>query len=206
MCRVPIFLSKETIKEKRWPSYRGRRAGQQVNNREIVRRRCISTIERPRRVYCWSSQSHGTQRNISNCKYITPNTPGSKLAFVPSFLLSNVMSLAPKMDELRVPICNANVCFSSITETWLKEHIEDTFVSIPGYNTIRGVCMYVRDSIRFRVLHDFMSDEFEVLWMQTLPKRFPRGISSIIVGTVYHPPSACDSSMRNYLCESMSSL
>ena len=88
MCRVPIFLSKETIKEKRWPSYRGRRAGQQVNNREIVRRRCISTIERPRRVYCWSSQSHGTQRNISNCKYISPNTPGSKLAFVPSFLLS----------------------------------------------------------------------------------------------------------------------
>ena len=36
MCRVPIFLSKETIKEKCWPSYRGRRAGQQVNNREIV--------------------------------------------------------------------------------------------------------------------------------------------------------------------------
>ena len=66
--------------------------------------------------------------------------------------------------------------------------------------------MYVRDSIRFRVLQDFMSDEFEVLWMQILPKRLPRGISSIIVGMVYHPPSACDSSMRNYLCESMSSL
>lgn len=66
--------------------------------------------------------------------------------------------------------------------------------------------MYVRDSIRFRVLHDFMSDEFEVLWMQILPKRLPTGISSIIVGTVYHPPSTCDSSMRIYLCESMSSL
>ena len=36
MCRVPIFVSKETIKEKRWPSYRGRPAGQQVYNREIV--------------------------------------------------------------------------------------------------------------------------------------------------------------------------
>ena len=66
------------------------------------------------------------------------------------------MSLAPKMDELRVTICNANVFFASITETWLKEHIEDTFVSIPGYNITRldrkdidhgGVCMYVRDSI-----------------------------------------------------------
>ena len=51
-----------------------------------------------------------------------------------------------------------------------------------------------------------MSDEFEVLWMQILPKHLPRGISSIIVGTVYHPPSPCDFSMRNYLWESMSSL
>ena len=68
------------------------------------------------------------------------------------------MSLAPKMDELRVTICNANVCFASITETWLKKHIEDTFLSIPGYNIVRldrkdvdhgEVCMYVRDSIRF---------------------------------------------------------
>ena len=42
--------------------------------------------------------------------------------------------------------------------------------------------------------------------MQILPKRLLREISSIIVGTVYHPPSSCDFSMRNYLCESMSSL
>ena len=50
-----------------------------------------------------------------------------------------------------------------------------------------------------------MNDEFEVLWMQCAPPPPPlREIQSIIVGTVYHPPSTCKLSMRNYLYESMS--
>lgn len=69
--------------------------------------------------------------------------------------------------------------------------------------------MYVRDSVRFKVLHNFMNDEFEVLWMQIWPERLTRGVRSIIPETVYGPPSAgipssCDPSMRNYLYESMS--
>ena len=110
-------------------------------------------------------------------------------------------------------IRNANFCFAGITETWLKDHIDYNIVSISGFNIFRrvrkdidhgGICMYVQDSIRFKVLHDFMNDEFKVLWMQIWPERLSRGIQSIIVGTVCHPPSACKLSMRNYLYESMS--
>lgn len=75
------------------------------------------------------------------------------------------MFLVLKMDEFWVLICNVNVCFFSIIEIWFKEYIEDIFVLILGYNIICGVCMYVWDFICFRVLYDFMSDEFEVLWM-----------------------------------------
>ena len=65
--------------------------------------------------------------------------------------------------------------------------------------------MYVRESIRFETLSDFMDENFEVLWVKICPPRLPRGISSIVVGTVYHPPHAgySDRQMSDYLLESL---
>ena len=101
MVQTPIFLSKEAIKGKIWSSYRGRRAGRQVKEQEICKRHYISAVERPRYENRGSPELHRTQRNISICKIIRPDvSPGSKTAFVPSFFLSNIMSLVPKMDEL----------------------------------------------------------------------------------------------------------
>ena len=117
-------------------------------------------------------------------------------------MLSNVMCVSPKIDEVRVAICNANLDFICITETWLKNHIANNFVLVSGYNiTCRdrvasnhgGICMYVRDSIRYDVLSDLMDENFEVPWVKIRPKRLPRRVPSIIVGTVYHPPCATDS-------------
>ena len=51
-----------------------------------------------------------------------------------------------------------------------------------------------------------MNDDFEVLWLQISPKRLPRGISSIIVGTVYNPPSANDALMLGYHSDSLSQI
>ena len=123
--------------------------------------------------------------------------------------------LAPKIDELRVSITNSNVDVVCITETWLKEHIEDHVVSVAGYHIASKdrksiehgiVCTYVRDSIRLKTLDYLMNDYFEVLWLQLYPKRLPRGISSIIVGTVYNPPSANDALMLGYLSDSLSQI
>ena len=126
-----------------------------------------------------------------------------------------MMSLAPKLDELRVSITNSNVAVVCITETWLNEHIEDHVVSVAGYHIARrdrkfiqhgGVCTYVRDSIRFKTVDYLMNDDFEVLWLQISPKRLPRGISSIIVGTVYNPPGANDALMLGYHSDSLSQI
>ena len=75
---------------------------------------------------------------------------GSPNLFVPSIMLSNVMSLAPKIDELRDVTTHANIDLICITETWLQNHIHDNVVSISGYNVIRrdrfdcqhGVCVF----------------------------------------------------------------
>ena len=61
-------------------------------------------------------------------------------------------------------------------------------MGIAGYNIVRldrkvishgGVCMYVRDSVRYNVLFDLMDENFEVLWVKIRPDRASPG--------EYHP-------------------
>ena len=149
-------------------------------------------------------ESQATVPKISTVK------PVASSQCVPSLFLSNVMSLAPKIDEVNSVVINANVDVVCITETWLQSHIPDSVVAINGYNLIRrdrrdarrgGVCMYIKSSIPFTVLEDPEDEKcsFEVLWIKMRPTRLPRGISSIIAGVVYHPPKATNSMMLDYL-------
>ena len=89
-----------------WPSYRGKRAGRLVRERERVSIKQIAIIStwkvsgRP-----WFSAPLRCH-NPLNCIQITPaptdaKRMGSPTAYVPSLFVSNVMSLAPKVDELR---------------------------------------------------------------------------------------------------------
>ena len=61
---------------------------------------------------------------------------GLALALLPSVLLSNVMSIAPKI-EVREVLKNLNVDIGCFVKTWLQEHIPDQTVSAAGYNLIR---------------------------------------------------------------------
>ena len=151
------------------------------------------------------TQKHRS-RNLNNLIEIPLETPArtanirSKFAYLPAFLLSNVMSLAPKIDEVRDVIYRGNYDFVS-------------FVDIQGYNLIRrdrcerqhgGVCIYIKDTIEFSVLDELFDSLFEVLWINMRPTRLPRGFTNLIVGTVYHPPSAENAAMLNYLSNCLS--
>jgi hypothetical protein len=107
------------------------------------------------------TQKHRS-RNMNNLIEIPLETPArtanirSKFAYLPAFLLSNVMSLAPKIDEVRDVIYRGNYDFVSFVETWQQGHIHDNVVDIQGYNLIRrdrcerqhgGVCIYIKDTI-----------------------------------------------------------
>ena len=148
--------------------------------------------------------------NPANCIPIALSTnkpKGSVTEYAPSFLLSSVMSLSPKIDEVREVIRYGNYEFVSLVETWLQSHIHDNVINIQGYNLIHrdrvegthgGVCVYIKDSIAFTVLDELYNSSFEILWINIRPNRLPRRITNLIVGTVYHLPSADNSDILDY--------
>jgi exonuclease III len=83
----------------------------------------------------------------------------NKLYFVPSCLLSNVMSLAPKIDEIALTITQQDIDIVFITETWLRQSIPNDPINIKGYQLFRrdrtnrlhgGVCLYVKTVLKVR--------------------------------------------------------
>ena len=153
-----------------WPCFRGIRAGRRVRERA---NRCPYPIEVQLTNRINHSRSSRRHRNIANCMTISPtqqNQQEARKVYVPSVLLSNVMSLAPKVDEVSDVIKNANLDIACITETWLRDHIHDNVVCIPGYNLVRrdridvihgGVCTYIKKGLKYTVLEDL------TIWLST---------------------------------------
>ena len=122
------------------------------------------------------------------------------------------------MDEVSDVITNANFDIACITETWLRDHIHDNVVCIPGYNLVRrdridvthgGVCTYIKKGLKYTVLEDLHDDKIEAIWLQLRPSRLPRGLSCIIIANVYHPQTdkgVSDSEILLYLYDSMSTI
>ncbi len=57
----------------------------------------------------------------------------------------------------------------------------------------------IKNPIKFRLLAHLQVNNMEVLWVWLRPKRLPRGVPRVIIGTIYHPPNADDSEMLDYL-------
>ena len=142
--------------------------------------------------------------NINNLTATTrkPDRP----VFGPSLLLTNTMSLAPKIDEITICVTDLKPDIACFTETWFHNGINENCVKIPGYNLIYknrmygthgGVCTYIRNSISYKNLDQFDNESFEVLWVQIRPNRLPRGVPSIVIGIVYHPPNADNKAMTS---------
>jgi hypothetical protein len=88
---------------------------------------------------------HTTNTNKSQEK------PNDNSQFVPTQLLSNTMSLAPKIDEIAFTIRQKDIQVGFFTEICLKDSIADDPISISGYQLFRldrknkqhgGVCLY----------------------------------------------------------------
>ncbi len=124
-------------------------------------------------------------------------------------LLSNTMSIAPKIDEIRCCVLDWKPDVACFTETcYVHESINDNHIDIPEYNFISknrttgihgGVGLYIKNSIKIRLLAHLQVNNMEVLWVWLRPKRLPRGVPCVIIGTIYHPPNADDSEMLDYL-------
>ena len=126
-----------------WPSYHGKRAGRLVRERERVSIKQIAIVSTRKVGRPWFSAPlrsvtlrYAPLRclNPANCIQITPAPTDAKrkvslTAYVPSLFVSNFMSLASKVDELRQVVKYANLDLVRITESWLKSHIHDNAVA-----------------------------------------------------------------------------
>jgi hypothetical protein len=54
-------------------------------------------------------------------------------------------------------------------------------------------------------LKEIESHEYESLWLLLKPHRLPRGLNSIVLGIVYHPPGSDDKALLAHLTESIDS-
>ena len=141
------------------------------------------------------------QENLQDSEHNNYNVdplPRKTVYFVPKLMVANTMSLAPKILEVQEFVLRNNVSLAFITETWLESTIADSIVDIPGYNVIRrdrssedhgGVCFYIKEGFsKYKKLEDLSCcNDHEILWVQLLPHRLPRGFSSLIVAALYHP-------------------
>jgi len=66
--------------------------------------------------------------------------------------------------------------------------------------------LYIKNCIKFKTLSDLNHPDFEALWTWLRPLRLPRGIPCLVVGTIYHPPSANDQNMLNHLSTTLTSI
>ena len=157
--------------------------------------------------------SHSDQKNSTGVTGTTAPTRRQERAKVPNVMVSNIMSLVPKIDEVREFVLRKEVDLVFITETWLKECVSDGAIDIPDFSVVRhdrkerlhgGVCAYIREGCRYQHLKDLnCCDDHEGLWLHIRPNRLTRGLSCIIAAAIYYPPNADDRSMREHLFQSL---
>ncbi len=101
------------------------------------------------------------------------------------------------MDDLTNSMNSHHVDIACITETWLTPLVPDSAINISGFTIVRkdrtctlggGVCLYIRESINYKIWHDQCEDGIESLWVTLRPKRMPRSVPQITIGAIYMPP------------------
>ncbi|XP_028411930.1 uncharacterized protein LOC114534656 [Dendronephthya gigantea] len=68
-----------------------------------------------------------------------------------------------------------------------------------------GLCSYFNSNLNFTELTDLGDPEIESQWFLIKMDRLPRGINSIILGTVYHPPQSDDHALRTHIFKCLDS-
>ena len=107
----------------------------------------------------------------------------------------NIVTLPGKIDKIRHIVCNKNIDLIAFNETRLdRSTISDGLIDIDGYEVVRkdwsrnggGVCIYLRNSINFKVRLDLIFTELEAVCLEiTKPHSKP-----FLVTTIYRPPNA----------------
>jgi hypothetical protein len=106
----------------------------------------------------------------------------------------NARSLTSKVDELQAMTSVLNPQVIAVTESWLNDSIEDSFIAITNYSspfrrdrqgrTGGGVCCYIRNDLSCSILPNMTAEPnyIECLWLRLWD-------ANIILAVVYIPPA-----------------
>ena len=121
-----------------------------------------------------------------------------------------------KLDEISETVANNLFDIAVITESWLSSRVTDQLISIPGYESRRrdrpdhqrggGLCTFINSRLDFVQLQELDDPDIESQLFVIKPIRLPRGINSIILGTIYHPPQSDDNELRAHLFNNLDTL
>ena len=109
----------------------------------------------------------------------------------------NVRSLLPKLEELKFYLTNKKIQVFSVNETWLDSSIAANEIAFPGFNIFRrdrpkgshgGVALYVRSELQPFLMVNLFDEIVESVFV-----KIKLGSRSILVGSIYRPPSALSS-------------
>nr|VZI50477.1 unnamed protein product [Spirometra erinaceieuropaei] len=110
-----------------------------------------------------------------------------------TFFYTNVQSILPKLDELKIDIYDLSPDVASLTETWLSENVDDRELMLPGFQLFQrdrrerqggGVVTYVKDGLLVSEKTEQFACSAETIWLTI---GVPRS-HSLEVLTVYRPP------------------
>lgn len=131
--------------------------------------------------------------------------------YLPNLLITNVQSIASKVDDFECVLKLNNIDIACVTETWLNKDISSELIDIPDYAVYRhdrsdgrqggGVACYVRHNVSCLHLKELECSDVESLWLLFRAPRMPRLVSHVLIGTIYHPPTADGQQTVNHIVD-----
>ena len=95
----------------------------------------------------------------------------------------------------------------------MSSNVPGAAVSLSGFSLIRhdrsdgrrggGVIAYVSDGLATAQLKEFERSEFQTFWLLLKQQLLPRGLNSIILGIINHPPGYDDKDLLEHLTKSL---
>ena len=129
---------------------------------------------------------------------------------LPTIINTNVRSLNGKTDELQA-ICDIKkVEIAVVTETFISDQKPLEQYQLDGYHkppivccrkdqSRGGVACYIQENLPYKWWQDLTEPDVESLWLTIRPKRLPKSVSIIIIGAIYHPPTANNNTMVHHI-------
>ena len=130
---------------------------------------------------------------------------------LPTLLNVNVRAIKEKVEDLECVIHNNGVDLAIVSETWITEEMPDTATHIQGYDLIAnsrttrggGIACYIHDKLPYKPWPQLEQEGLETLWLTVRPRLLPRSIPTLVVGAIYHPPSADNYPMVQHIQSSL---